>query len=83
METDLNKVLFQVLKDNDMKAVMEALEKDADVNAKDEYGKTALMLASEYGNLDIVKQLIAKGAYINAKDNEGKTALMYSLKKEI
>ena len=47
------------------------IKKGAKVNAKDRYGKTALM----YGPYSEV--LIKAGADVNAKDNEGKTPLMY------
>ena len=47
-----------------------------DVNARDENGRTALMLAAVNGNEDCVKILIAAGADVNAKDNTGKTALV-------
>lgn len=46
----------------------------ADVNAKDDDGRTALMLAR---NPKIIKALIMAGANINATDKEGKTALIH------
>ena len=52
------------------------LANGADVNAKDKYGATALMVASEKSYLEVVKALLAKGADVNAKDNNGVTALM-------
>ena len=45
------------------------------LNAKDKYGKTALMLASEKGHADAVKALLAAGANVNARDKDGRTAL--------
>ena len=56
------------------------LESGADVNAKDNRGKTALMYATEYeyDSDDVAELLLAAGAYINAKDKDGKTALMYA-----
>jgi hypothetical protein len=44
----------------------------ADVNAKDNDGKTPLHWAM---NADVVEALIAHGADVNAKDNEGSTPL--------
>lgn len=68
------------------------ISKGADINAKNKYGRTALMYASGTKlGLDKVKLLIDsggggffsffsknKGIDINAKDDEGKTALIYA-----
>ena len=48
---------------------------DIDVNAKDEYGNTLLMLASFQSDPDIAAFLIAKGADVNARDESGQTPL--------
>ena len=49
----------------------------ADVNARDAYGNTALMLTSYINaNPEVVNALIKAGANINAKNNQGITALM-------
>ncbi|MGC9011263.1 MAG: ankyrin repeat domain-containing protein, partial [Candidatus Micrarchaeia archaeon] len=37
------------------------------VNAKDEFGDTALMLAAENGHFDIVKLLVENGAKLDRK----------------
>lgn len=52
----------------------------ADVNAKNNDGRTALMLTS---NSDIAKLLIDSGADVNAKSNGGLTALMLTSSLEI
>ena len=44
--------------------------------SKDEGGVTALMMASEDGDLDVVRTLLAKGADVNSKDEDGVTALI-------
>ena len=49
----------------------------ADVNAKDNNGRTALMYAANYGEKSIIPLLIQSGADVNAKDTQDKTALMY------
>ena len=54
------------------------IDAGADINAKDEAGSTALMVASEYGRTEIVKLLIAAGADVNAKNELGWTALMWA-----
>ena len=46
---------------------------NTDVNAKNEFGKTALMYAAQYGFPDSVKILLDAGADINAKTNETHT----------
>lgn len=43
---------------------------DTDVNAGNEFGKTALMYAAQYGFPDSVKILLDAGADINARTNE-------------
>lgn len=45
------------------------------VNAKDDYGRTALHKASLYGRKDTVKALLDSGADVNAKDIDGETPL--------
>lgn len=48
----------------------------AEINIKDNEGKTALMYAAkDKDNLEKVKLLIEFGADINTKDNDGNTAL--------
>jgi len=56
------------------------LSKGADVNAKNDFGVTPLMGASESGQLEIVKLLLDKGADVNAKNDFGITPLMVPLK---
>ena len=51
----------------------------ADVNTKDKWCKTPLMLAAQYGHPEITKLLIDTGADVNAKDHQGKTPLMHAL----
>lgn len=51
------------------------LQNDADINIKNNYGVTALMLAARDGDLEKVKY-IADFSDINSKDNNGRTALM-------
>ena len=56
------------------------LGRGADANARDEEGRTALMLAaaSEAIPAQAVEALIAKGADVNAKTPTGETALTYA-----
>jgi ankyrin repeat protein len=50
-----------------------------DVNAKGNFGETALMMAAYWGHKEIAELLIKNGAYVNAKDNNGTTALMMAV----
>ena len=59
------------------------LRKGAKVNAKNRYGKTALMYSCRDGgngdaHISSTKALINAGADVNIKDNNGTTALMYA-----
>jgi ankyrin repeat protein len=69
--------LRQAAQDSQMTLVKELIAKGANVNARDEAGRTPLLwVAPARDNPEMVKFLIAKGADVNAKDNEGETALM-------
>ena len=50
------------------------------VDCTNEEGKTALMLACERGQEDIVHSLLSAGANVNLQDNNGWTALMRASK---
>ncbi|XP_052436061.1 ankyrin repeat and SAM domain-containing protein 4B [Carassius gibelio] len=54
------------------------LEKGADVNTRDDHGRTALSLACEHGHLDSVKLLVQFNADPELTDTWGNSALMYA-----
>ena len=60
----------------DAKEIEEAILNAANVNAKDNVGRTALMSAAEHGHIEIAELLLKHGADVNAKANKGITALM-------
>ncbi len=62
----------------DLNKVKALLSSNADVNARNARGSTALMLASYKGHLDVVEALINANADVNLKANDGITALMYA-----
>jgi len=53
----------------------------ANLESKDGYGNTALILAAESVNEDCVEELIRAKARVNAKDNFGQTALMHAVSR--
>ena len=72
---DLNADLINAVLKGDTATVNTLLAKGSDVNAKDRYGQTVLILAAKYGHTDVVKALLAEGADLNARDRFGDTAL--------
>ena len=52
------------------------LDKGADVNVKDFYGDTPLILAAKEGHLLVVKSLLGHKPNLEIKDGEGNTALV-------
>ena len=52
-----------------------------EVNAQDDVGLTALIIAAEYNSPEVVIRLIKAGAQINAKDKDGYTPLMHATSK--
>ena len=59
----------------------ELIENGARVDAVDEDGRTALMVAVVKNNADCVKALLVVGADVNAKNKNGYTALMAAVLK--
>jgi hypothetical protein len=58
------------------------LERGANPNAQTPIGKTALMVAAEQNDPDMIELLLAKGADPVIKDGNGKTALAIALHKK-
>ena len=52
------------------------IEADANVDAKERDGQTALMNASVEGRVGVVEVLLSAKADVNAEDDQGFTALM-------
>ena len=51
------------------------LASNIDLNARDAQGRTALILAIQYGHVDAVKMLLDHGANPNTADSHGLTPL--------
>src|ERR1019366_7505750 len=63
----------------DANRVEAILKSGAELEAKDQDGRTALMLAAQYGRADTVSLLLAKGARADARDRRGWIAYMLAL----
>ncbi len=63
---------------SDVETAKYLIDNGADVNARDQGGKTALMYASGRGKTDLVKFLIQSGADVNITDDQGRSALNIS-----
>ncbi len=56
-------------------AVHQHIKAGSDLNAKDAYGSTALLIAATFGKTEIARALIEAGADIQIKDRNGSTPL--------
>ncbi|NXR67497.1 RN5A ribonuclease, partial [Rhadina sibilatrix] len=70
----LNSELNAAVKDGDKEAVLELLERGADVNSKVDGGWTPLQTAVQAGEEDLVRLLLDRGASLHARKDNGGTA---------
>lgn len=75
----MNEKLERAAVAGDVPAVEACLSAGVDVNARDRYGQTALMLAAHRGHLDVVKALLHHGADMNVTAKYGLSALMLAI----
>ncbi|MDH5377843.1 MAG: ankyrin repeat domain-containing protein, partial [Gammaproteobacteria bacterium] len=80
--TDPVKDLLLYAKAGRIGSVKSVLLSGTGVNAKNEEGKTALMGAVEYKNMDSVKYLLSVGADVNAQDKKGVSPFMLATRME-
>jgi len=71
-----NDSLFQAISRGDANRVSMTLA-EADPNARDASGNTALMVASQLGNFEVIRQLLWSGADPRIKNSQGKIALQF------
>lgn len=55
------KLLFEAINSNDINSIKKLLENGIDINSTDKFGNTALILASESNNTEVVNFLILSG----------------------
>src|SRR5205809_5703107 len=65
----------EALKDANLMGMIKALDGGADVNAADEYGRTALHVAAKDKSTEVIKLLLSRGADVNRQDKDGRTPL--------
>lgn len=64
---------------SDVQVVLDLLEQGMDVNTRNRYGQTALMLAAHAGHREVVEMLIAHCANLNITAKFGLSALMLAI----
>lgn len=67
------------IKRGDAHTVRDLIERGMDVNARDRYGQTALILAAHAGHREIVETLMAHRADLNVTAKFGLSALMLAI----
>ncbi len=77
-----NKALHLAALYSDLDAIQYFLSCKNDINSKNIYGNTPLMLAIKSGHLEATEYLLQNGANIDTLDNDGKTGFYYSRKNK-
>ena len=77
----LNRGLLNTVKESKKGEVANWLNQGAQVNVKDDRGRTPLMVAAYCGNEEIVELLFGYGAAVEARDGNGYTALIIAADK--
>src|SRR5262245_35091048 len=74
----MSRQLIAVAERGDTDAVRQLLQQGADVNARDERGRTPAMAATHANRVDTVAALIQAGADINIRDNQKDNPFLYA-----
>lgn len=75
----MNAAWEDAIKRGDVPTVRELLARGVDIDARDRYGQTALMLAAHAGHRLVVETLIAHGADVNITAKFGLSAVMLAI----
>jgi TonB family protein len=70
--------LFRAAGNGDIASARQQLKNGADVNARDDEGKTPLFPAIMFGNLELAELLITNGADVNARSTSGFTSMHFA-----
>ena len=74
----MNKNIIQAAERGDTPAVLQLLQQGADINARDERGRTPVLAATHGNRVDTVRALIRAGADINLQDNLKDNVFLYA-----
>lgn len=77
-QNQINIAFIHAAKNGHDETVELLLNKEADIDARDQCGKTALMRSVEYGRFETAKFLLNRNADLNLRDKDDNTALIFS-----
>jgi ankyrin repeat protein len=80
-ESERPYLLCKALDRQDLGLIKRLLSFGADVNLKDEFGRTLLHIAAVWGTCDICKELLENGAGINERNRAGQAPLHLALEE--
>ena len=75
---ELGEDLFTAVRGNEVATVQNLLDRGVDIDGRDEYGNTALMITAAYGYAELAEMLVERGAEVNLAGRIGHTALSYA-----
>ncbi len=79
---DLNEQFWKAAKSNDVPTLKALIEKGVKIDAATQYGATALMFATDKGNIEAINFLLEKGANPNIRDSfYGSSPFFWSFSK--
>ncbi|WFR61143.1 ankyrin repeat domain-containing protein [Paenibacillus amylolyticus] len=74
----LEEQLFKTVKDRDNENIQKWIQAGANINARDQNGQTAAMIATYNNDLISAKALIKAGADVNIQDCDGVSPLSHA-----
>jgi ankyrin repeat protein len=77
--TEATQALRQAARIGDTARVQALLDQQVDIDARDADGRSALLLATQFGRSNVVDLLLAHGADPNTTDAQGTTPLQAAL----